>query len=184
MSKYQQGKIYKIVNIASKDERDCYVGSTYNELHKRFGDHKSEWKNGHNPLRELFKAFTKYGIENFRIVLIEKYPCSSREELAAREEHHRATLKAKYNSCRAQAQKESYTPQDCRCGGRFTEFSKAKHEQTSIHRAWVSKVEWEKEREAYWQEKRKKENEEILTRGAESIIPKPSEPIDNNKQAH
>ena len=35
------------------------------------------------------KLFEKYGVENCKIILIEKYPCNDKDDLVAREEYWR-----------------------------------------------------------------------------------------------
>jgi len=100
MPNYQKGKIYKIVNITSTDEADCYVGSTCVPLCKRLSSHKHAVKvRKEETLKDgsLYYMMNKLGASNFRIVLIEEYPCNSKEQLLSREEHHRIQLKAKYN---------------------------------------------------------------------------------------
>jgi len=70
-----KGHIYKI--ICKLDHDFCYIGSTFNRLSKRFEthrDHYNRWKNGDNKkFCSCFPYFDKYGIENFKIVLIKSY---------------------------------------------------------------------------------------------------------------
>lgn len=100
MRDYQQGKIYKVVNLAVNDPVECYVGSTCMKLSRRFQAHKDHWKICEGGSL-LYQAMTTYGIENFRIILIEEYPCENNDQLRAREEHHRIQIGAKYNQKRA-----------------------------------------------------------------------------------
>jgi hypothetical protein len=53
------------------------------------------WKRGYDKVSRLtsFELFDKYGMENCRIVLIETFPCSSRDELNARESYYIRSLK-------------------------------------------------------------------------------------------
>ena len=92
MCDYENGKIYKIVNDV---DDEIYIGSTTQPLCRRFGDHKSNSKS--KPNRTLYKKMNKHGAENFRIILVENYPCKSVEELRSREEYWRNELKASLN---------------------------------------------------------------------------------------
>jgi hypothetical protein len=88
-NRYQNGKIYKIVDIGYNK---CYIGSTIEALSKRMSKHRDFHKLFHRGKTLYFqssiKLFDKYGIENCNIEQIEKFPCNSREELTAREGYH------------------------------------------------------------------------------------------------
>ena len=81
---YKNGKIYKILNNI---DDNVYIGSTCQSLSERMSKHRWSIKmNRHNgafgdKVREL-------GIEQFYIELIEEYPCTSREQLLAKEGYH------------------------------------------------------------------------------------------------
>jgi hypothetical protein len=92
MPDYSLGKIYKIVNDINED---IYIGSTRNSLAKRFGDHKILAINSIGFL--LHMNMKEIGIEHFRIILIEDYPCTNRNELLRREDYHIQQTKPKYN---------------------------------------------------------------------------------------
>jgi ribosome-interacting GTPase 1 len=53
-----------------------------------------QWENGNVKVNKLtsFDIFDEYGIENCQIVLIETFPCSSRDELNARESYYIRSL--------------------------------------------------------------------------------------------
>ena len=77
MSKYQNGKIYKITN---EDMHELvYYGSTICNLNKRLGNHKYDIKRTNNSSKILFNT------ENYKIELIELYPCENRKQLCERE---------------------------------------------------------------------------------------------------
>lgn len=68
------GHIYKI--ICTLDEKFCYIGSTFNRLSKRFEGHRmqyNKWKKGDVKTFSCFPYFDKYGVENFKIILIKTY---------------------------------------------------------------------------------------------------------------
>jgi len=77
MNKYSRGKIYKIVDNTNGN---VYYGSTVRTLSWRLTKHKESGN----------KCMSKYIIENgnYNIILIENYPCESREQLESREAHY------------------------------------------------------------------------------------------------
>ena len=91
MTNYSKGKIYKIVVNNTDEEYRPYIGSTTKEyLSQRFTYHRghyNHYKNGKGPLVASFNLFDKYGIENCEMVLIENYPCATKDELRARERY-------------------------------------------------------------------------------------------------
>jgi hypothetical protein len=80
MNKYNNAKVYKIVNDI--DDK-IYIGSTYQSLTKRFRDHKADAKR--RPKRRVYKHFNAIGWNNVKIILIEEFPCKSKIELEKRE---------------------------------------------------------------------------------------------------
>ena len=91
--RYKKGKVYKLVN--DKDT-EIYVGSTCLPLSKRFYIHKQASKRDTN--RYVYQHLNNVGFDNVRIVLIEKFPCGSKEELLQRERHWCDKLEPKLNS--------------------------------------------------------------------------------------
>ena len=80
INKYQNGKIYKILN--TEDDK-VYVGSTCQKLlSKRMGKHREDALTRTYP---LYKHMNEIGIDKFYIELIMSYPCSSKDELIAKE---------------------------------------------------------------------------------------------------
>jgi hypothetical protein len=161
MNKYENGKIYKIVNDDIPDK--VYYGSTIKKLYKRFSGHKyeSKIKNKTITSKELFEKGEP------RIELVEEYPCSSRKELEVRERYYIENNKcvnktiptrtdeeyfkshreeAKLNSHRYrekhkerinEKQKEKF---NCECGGKYTYSSKARHKKTKKHLEFENKI--------------------------------------------
>jgi len=71
---YSTGTVYKI--ICSLDERIIYIGSTFNQLRHRWQTHKKNYKqylNGKLRCVSIYPYFTKYGIENFKILKVKDY---------------------------------------------------------------------------------------------------------------
>ena len=91
---YKNGKIYKIESHLGDK---IYIGSTTKQyLSQRFFAHRSDfktWLNGKRPRRvNSFILFEEYGTENCEIVLIESFPCNSKDELHSREAHYIKTM--------------------------------------------------------------------------------------------
>ena len=88
MPDYQEGKIYKIWdNSFSK----CYIGSTCESLSKRMTKHRDKCKSylkGRYGFTTSFSLFNEFGCKNYKIELLELFPCNSKAELEAREGHH------------------------------------------------------------------------------------------------
>ena len=76
MNKYEKAKIYKLIDNTNGN---IYIGSTIQSLANRKSKHK-QIKN---------KCKSKLIIDNgdYDMILIENYPCSSKEELIARERY-------------------------------------------------------------------------------------------------
>ena len=77
MVNYQNGKIYKLVNNTTTD---VYYGATCSRLSDRLSEHKSVFKKGkYMTSRKIFEG------GDVSIILVETYPCDSKDELTARE---------------------------------------------------------------------------------------------------
>ena len=75
MPNYNNGKVYKIVNNI---DNMIYIGSTTCKLCNRMNVHRYNMNNNKNAT--LYKHMRKLGVHNFSIVLIENYPCSSKDQ--------------------------------------------------------------------------------------------------------
>lgn len=83
---YQKGQIYKIVNNINDK---YYIGHTASTLSKRFHRHKTEMSILGPGNRRLFQEVKKLGgWDEFRIILIERYPCLDKDEMRKREQYH------------------------------------------------------------------------------------------------
>ncbi len=83
MPDYQKAKIYKIVDA---NEEMVYVGSTVNTLARRMATHRGHYKSCNFVSSHII--FDKYGVENCKILLLENYPCNTKDELNRREGEH------------------------------------------------------------------------------------------------
>ena len=84
MNRYENGKIYKIVDVGYNK---CYIGSTCESLSRRMSKHRDSFRKGTHD-NTVHKIFHEFGLENCKIELIENYPCESKEELNRREGHY------------------------------------------------------------------------------------------------
>ncbi len=73
---YKNGKIYMLEPTCEYDEGDVYYGHTTSTLVKRLSQHKK-------PSNKLSSKILmeKYGRDNIKIVLMEAYPCSCKDEI-------------------------------------------------------------------------------------------------------
>lgn len=172
MNKYENGKIYKIVNI-SNDK--VYVGSTCKSLKSRFIKHKSLSKTKPNWL--LYTEFNEIGIHNFKIELIELFPCNEKWQLLQRESYYIGQLnpvlnsRESYTGLTKQEYEKEYrndnkdtikeymkeyqqtnkdklfewktTKKDCECGGTYTLCNKSQHIKTRKHANYIESLNME-----------------------------------------
>lgn len=76
------GIIYVIINNINGK---MYVGKTTRSLADRWNEHLDAYISKKTPNKVLYKAFDKYGIENFDVDIIERFTDISQEELNERE---------------------------------------------------------------------------------------------------
>ena len=72
---YSRGKIYKIISPSHPEL--VYYGSTCTELYKRFHGHKTVSNKSNSKLIVCY--------DDAKIILVETYPCNTRNELQAKE---------------------------------------------------------------------------------------------------
>jgi methionine aminopeptidase len=95
MSKYKDGKIYK---LTSSYTNMIYIGSTIQSLEKRKQGHIKDYKYC-NRNRTSSKKILDLSLD-FEIKLVEQFSCHSRKELEKREGFHIREYKKKYgNNC-------------------------------------------------------------------------------------
>ncbi len=151
-NRYQQGKIYKII---SPHTDKIYIGSTTKQyLSQRLTKHKSHFlmyeKHGKGS---NMGSFVLLRLGDVEIILLETYPCNSREELVAREKHWMEQYNNLVNKSRPviteQERKEhkkqyalkkyNYTNEKhiCECGGEYTTQHITTHERTQKHQTYL-----------------------------------------------
>jgi hypothetical protein len=86
MPDYQQSKIYKIV---SPNTDKIYIGSTTKQyLSSRMAHHVCAYKKWLNGEHHKLNSFDVLEFGDCKIILIEPFPCNTKEELEAREYHY------------------------------------------------------------------------------------------------
>jgi len=85
MTDYKNGKIYKIV---CKETGKVYIGSTKKSLNRRLQEHKQDYKRYCEEKKNYITSFEIFKKNNYEIVLIEEYPCDSRQQLETRERYY------------------------------------------------------------------------------------------------
>ena len=86
MVNYSKSKIYKIEPIVDHDVNDVYYGATTKHyLSSRWGNHTVDYRANKEIQTTVKLLFDKYGITNCHIVLVELYPCNSKDELSSKE---------------------------------------------------------------------------------------------------
>lgn len=94
MVNYSQGKIYKIVHNSSDN---LYIGSTCEKLSRRMSNHRCDSNKPTNNMKIYKFIHENGGWINFRIILIQLWPCNSVDELRQREQYHIDLLKPTLN---------------------------------------------------------------------------------------
>ena len=83
MPDYQQGKIYK---LWSPSQNLVYYGSTIQSLPIRLGGHIAHYKN--IKYKHQTKAHLVLDCEDYKIELIEEYPCNNKQQLTSKEKEY------------------------------------------------------------------------------------------------
>jgi hypothetical protein len=130
MPDYSNGKIYKVVN----DVDDAiYIGSTVMMLCNRMAMHrtcaKEDTKRRKAPINVKMRTM---GVEHFRIVLIEAFPCNEKSELLRREQHWIDELKPtlnKFKTIEERPQTEVDKERNIRHRERISSYGKAYYQK-------------------------------------------------------
>lgn len=148
ISKYVDGKIYKIVNDI---DDQVYVGSSIDLLNNRMALHKCVHKKDEYKNRKLYKHMNDLGVDHFTIKLVEEWECNSKDELRQREEHWRKKLNTTLNSDRCYTTEED-----------LKEYQKNYHETHKERRKErdVERVDIIKEQNKAWRETNKEKLQE------------------------
>ena len=90
MVNYKQGKIYKIeCNITGL----VYIGSTCKKkLSGRMSEHRSDYRKHMKGKKKYLSSFKVMENNDYNIILIEDFPCKSKDQLFARERYYTNTI--------------------------------------------------------------------------------------------
>ena len=156
MNKFENGKIYKIVDNLSDM---VYVGSTYKTLQQRLKAHEINFKAYKAGKQKFITSYKILKNADYKIELIENYPCNTKQELNLREgciiKHFRNNKLNIVNICIAgQTQKESIAQHyqknkeiisekakpkyNCSCGSICRKADKSRHEKTKKHQNYIN----------------------------------------------
>ena len=85
INKYQDAKIYKITcNVTNQ----IYIGSTTKTLNHRLSEHKSDYKRYINNEHNNVTSFKILENNDYKIELVEYFPCNNKKELEIRERYY------------------------------------------------------------------------------------------------
>ena len=156
----KMGKIYKICDM---NDTKRYIGSTIEPyLSNRMGGHRTaykRWKQGKNARIRSYDIFEEFGIDNCQIVLIEEFDYVSRDHLRAKEAEYISRMDCankniptrtkenwyedhpQYNKNYYEQHKEAHLSiHKCQCGGKFSYFTKAKHQRSKRHTRYQENI--------------------------------------------
>ena len=152
MPDYQLGKIYKIeCNVTGK----VYIGSTCEPtLARRLAGHVGDYKRYLKGIYPYVSSFDVLQNGNYDIVLIESYPCNSKDELHARERYHTNNIeyvnKIKGQGMTNELGEKEYQKQyreknidikngkhNCVCGNCYTYANKQRHIRSAKHQQYL-----------------------------------------------
>ena len=103
-NRYQRGKIYKIIcNVTGL----CYIGSTIQTLSARLGGHRRKYKAYLKGNQKFLKSFDIIKTDDYKIELVEEYPCWSKMQLERQEGKHQREIEC-VNVCIAGRKKHEY----------------------------------------------------------------------------
>jgi len=176
MPDYQNGKIYEIINDQTDDK---YIGSTTILLSQRMAQHRSNYK---KYLKDEGRYITSCNIlkyDSAKIVLIENFPCNSKEELHARERYWIENSKCVNKCIPCRTQKEYYEDNKEKLNEKSKEYYEDNKEQRKIYYEDNKQKRKEKLKQYYEdnKEKLKEYNKEYREDNKEKI----KEYLENNK---
>ena len=156
MNKYEQGKIYKLVNSVNDM---IYIGSTTEPLHKRWVSHLTDYKR--RPNNKLYTKIREIGIEHFKIILLSIYPCESKSQLVLREreEYDKYDIKKLLNTYRPKVSEEEMNQLHKQCGKQYYERTKEHYLEVRKNYYNENKKTINKKNREYWNKNKDKLHE-------------------------
>jgi hypothetical protein len=106
MVNYQLGKIYKIV---CNTTGNIYVGSTCQPtLARRLSKHVGDYKSYLNKNKHFMTSYAIIKNNDYNIILLEAFPCNSKDELHARERYYIENIECVNKNIPTRSFKEYY----------------------------------------------------------------------------
>jgi len=157
---YQLGKIYKIVDNTTDK---CYIGSTTEPtLARRLAGHVADYKSYLKGKGFYVSSFEILKNGDYEILLVESFPCESKDQLHARERHWTKAIECinkiknqglkneigkvayqkEYDKIYREQNADKITERDgqkhiCECGGKYTHQNKSLHLKTKKHISFI-----------------------------------------------
>ena len=146
---FRNAKVYKIVDNVSDM---LYVGSTCYSLEDRLKGHESTFKTFQKGKKaNCLTSFKILQNKDYRIELIENFPCENSKQLFEREGFYirkykndglnivnKTTLGLTWEEQRKKSHKTRTQKFNCECGGKFTGQTKSCHLSTQKHRKYMT----------------------------------------------
>lgn len=158
-NKYRRGKIYK---LCSRQTDKVYIGSTYErDVRNRLAKHNRNYKAYKAGKYHYVSSFDMLEYNDCDIILLESYPCNSKQELHARERHwiektpnyinmkipnrskkesYQANKQQILSKCKEYREKHKEVIQArcsekfrCECGGVYTRHHRPAHFRSKMH---------------------------------------------------
>ena len=138
-TKCKNGKIYKIVCNETGIE---YIGSTIKlYLCSRISEHKGKYKAWlKGTTKNYCSSYKCFEKDNYSIVLLEKFPCTSRDELHARERKYIENNSKCCNLLMPNRKDTSKSLYVCECGANFQKHEKPRHLRSKKHKDLIEKI--------------------------------------------
>ena len=131
MNKYQNGKIYKVVDVGYKK---CYIGSTCESLSQRMARHRQKYTTylkGNIEHTRSFYLFDEFGVENCKIEWVEDYPCNNKQELLKREGYYIQNTECVNKKVAGRSRKQYYEDNKEHCLQKQKDYRQNHKEQTA-----------------------------------------------------
>lgn len=182
---YQRGKVYAI--ICRKTDRR-YIGSTCEPtIAKRLAKHVSDFKNWKEGKSRYVMSYDIIKDGDYHIVLLELYPCNSRDELRMCEQKHIDACEClnKQKAFRSEEEKKEYNKQFYKqhkeeLAEKMKEY-REKHKEELIEKAKIFRKE-NKEKLAEIQKIKYEKNKKQYTEKMKEYRKTHKEQIDANKK--
>ena len=158
MVNYAESKIYKIVGSGLT----YYGSSCAPTLAKRLAQHVADYKRYKDDKHNYTTSFDIIELGDYTIVLVEKFPCDSKDELHARERYYiennecvnkfipnrtgveyrkdnRERIRDVDKQYREDNKEKFYEKHLCECGKEYTYGNKTQHVRSKLHKDYVAK---------------------------------------------